>query len=182
MTDTEQRVRQRRIVLFAIVGILALAADIVTKIVAVGTLPDPGVRQHSVSVLGGVLHFNLLRNSGAAFSMGTGFTIVLSAIALVVVVVIVRTARRLHSAGWAVALGLILGGALGNLGDRIFRDPGVGRGHVVDFISLFGPYDKYWPVFNVADSAICVGAVIAAILAVLGINLDGTRAEKKQRA
>lgn len=166
--------------LFAVVGVLALVADVLTKIAAVANLQDAD--QDPVKVLGGLVYLNLTRNSGAAFSLGAGFTVVLSALALAVAAVIVRTARRLHSAGWAVSLGLILGGALGNLGDRVFRDPGVGRGHVVDFISLFGEYDKYWPVFNIADSAICVGAAIAAILAIIGINLDGTRAEKKPRA
>ena len=103
-----------------------------------------------------MFYLNQARNSGAAFSLGTGFTIILTAVALAVVVVIARAASRLTSRGWAVALGLVLGGALGNLGDRLFRAPGVGRGHVVDWISLFGPFDKYWPIFNLADSAIVV--------------------------
>src|SRR5436305_835188 len=80
-------------------------------------------------------------------------------------------AGRMRSAGWAVALGLVLGGALGNLSDRLFRAPGVLRGHVVDWISAFGPYGEHWPIFNVADSAIVCGAVLAAGLAVLGIDI-----------
>ena len=70
----------------------------------------------------------------------------------------------MRSRGWAVALGLVLGGALGNLADRIFRAPGVLRGHVVDWISLFGPDGEHWPIFNLADSAIVCGAVLAAVL------------------
>ena len=76
---------------------------------------------------------------------------------------------------WAVALGLILGGAFGNLVDRIFRDPGVFRGHVVDWISLFGPDGAHWPIFNLADSAIVCGAVLAAVLSLFGVSLDGAR-------
>jgi signal peptidase II len=79
----------------------------------------------------------------------------------------------MRSAGWAVALGLVLGGALGNLGDRLFRSPGPGRGWVVDWISLFGPDGVHWPIFNLADSAIVCGALTAAVLAVRGIDLDG---------
>ena len=89
-------------------------------------------------LLGGAIYLVQTRNSGAAFSVGTGATVVLTVVALAVVVVILRAARRMRSVGWAVALGLVLGGALGNLIDRLFRSPGVGRGHVVDWISLFG--------------------------------------------
>jgi signal peptidase II len=89
--------------------------------------------------------------------------------------VIVRAARRMRSIGWAMALGLILGGALGNLTDRLFRSPGFGRGHVVDWISLFSSDGHVWPVFNVADSAIVCGAVTAGVVALLGIEFDGTR-------
>jgi signal peptidase II len=87
-----------------------------------------------------------------------------------VVVAIVRFARRLRSAPWAIALGLLLGGACGNLADRLFRAPGPGRGYVVDWIEL-----PHWPVFNIADACIVVGAVIAVLLALRGIAVDGTR-------
>ena len=86
-----------------------------------------------------------------------------------------RTAGRMRSVAWAVSLGLVLGGALGNLGDRIFRDPGFLRGRVVDWISVFGPNGEHWPIFNLADSAIVCGAVLAAVTSVLGIDLDGRR-------
>jgi signal peptidase II len=92
-----------------------------------------------------------------------------------VVGVILRTARRLRSIGWAVSLGLILGGALGNIVDRLFRAPGVGRGHVVDWISPFSDDGSRFAIFNLADSAITCGAVLAAILALRGIDLDGRR-------
>ena len=90
--------------------------------------------------------------------------------------VIVRTARRLYSTGWAITLGLVLGGALGNLIDRIFRDPGFLRGGVVDFLSVFGPDGSVLPVFNVADSAIVCGGILGAVMALRGIDFDGSRA------
>jgi signal peptidase II len=96
-------------------------------------------------------------------------------IAVVVAVVIVRAARSLCSTWWAVALGLVLGGALGNLIDRVFRDPGFLRGGVVDFLSVFAPDGQAFPVFNVADSAIVCGAVLGALLALRGVEFDGSR-------
>ncbi len=157
-------------VLFAVAAAIVLVLDIVSKMLVVAHLPQshPPVR-----ILGGVIYLNQTRNSGAAFSLGTGFTVILTAVAVAVVAVIVRTASRMRSTGWALALGLVLGGALGNLTDRIFREPGFGRGHVVDWISAFGPLDAHWPIFNLADSAIVCGAVLAALLALLGIDLDG---------
>jgi signal peptidase II len=123
-----------------------------------------------VHVLGDVLMLNLLRNPGAAFSVGTGDTIVFTAIAVAVVIYIARTARKLYSIGWAITLGLLLGGALGNLTDRIFRAPGLFRGNVVDWIEV----TRYWPVFNLADSAIVCGGILTVLLAMLGYHLDGT--------
>lgn len=171
------RASGRRIGLFAAVAAFALTLDIVSKALVVAKLG----RDHApVRLLGGAIYLDVARNSGAAFSLGagTGFTVVLTVIAAVVAAVIIRTARRMRSTGWAVALGLVLGGALGNLVDRIFREPGVGRGHVVDWISVFGPDGVHWPIFNLADSAICCGAVLAAILAVFGVELGGRRARR----
>jgi len=112
----------------------------------------------------------VLRNSGAAFSIGTSMTIVFTLIAVGVIFFILRTSRRLRSLPWAVTLGLLLGGATGNLTDRLLRSPGLFRGDVVDWIQL-----PHWPVFNVADSAIVCGGVLAVLLAARGIRLDGTR-------
>jgi signal peptidase II len=163
--------RPRRIVLFAAVAVFVLALDIVSKILVVANLDAREV----VRTLGGAVYLDIARNSGAAFSLGTGFTVILSVVALGVVAVIVRTASRLRSAGWAIALAFILGGALGNLADRVFRAPGVLRGRVVDWISLFGPDGEHWPIFNLADSAIVCGAILAGLLTVFGIGLDGDR-------
>jgi signal peptidase II len=149
-----------------------LIADLVSKLVVVATI-EPG---EDIRLLGGALYLTQLRNVGAAFSFAEGWTIVFSLVAVVVAVVIVRTARRLYSTGWAITLGLVLGGALGNLLDRIFRDPGFLRGGVVDFVSVFGPDGSVWPVFNVADSAIVCGGILGALLALRGIDFDGSRA------
>jgi signal peptidase II len=132
-------------------------------------------RGEDVRLLGGALHLTHARNTGAAFSFAEGFTVVFTLIAVAVAVVIVRTARRLFSLGWAIALGLVLGGAVGNLVDRVFRDPGFLRGGVVDFISVFAPGGEFFPIFNLADSAITCGGVLGAVLALRGIEFDGSR-------
>jgi signal peptidase II len=168
--NTGETRTRRRVVLLAAVAVFVLAADILTKALVVAHL-RPGEPVH---VLGTVLQWNLLRNPGAAFSVGTGDTILFTAIAVAVVVYIVRTARKLRSAAWALTLGLLLGGACGNLVDRIFRAPGLFRGDVVDFIEV----TRYWPVFNLADSAIVCGGILTVLLALLGIHMDGTRGER----
>jgi signal peptidase II len=166
--DTEPA-HPRRVGLFALIAVVALGLDLLSKALVAANLGDhPAIR-----ALGGAIYFQETRNSGAAFSVGTGATVVLTIVALAVVGFILRTAGRMRSAGWAVALGLVLGGALGNLVDRLFRSPGVGRGHVVDWISLFGPDGEHWPIFNLADSAIVCGAVLSAVLALRGIDIDG---------
>ncbi len=159
-------------------AVAVFVLDLVSKVVVVATI-EPG---EDIRVLGGLFYLTQLRNVGAAFSFAEGWTIVFSLIAVVVAVVIVRTARRLFSTGWAVALGLVLGGALGNLVDRIFRDPGFLRGGVVDFLSAFAPDGRVWPVFNVADSAIVCGGILGALMALRGIEFDGTRVATKKAA
>ncbi|HZC60011.1 MAG TPA: signal peptidase II [Streptosporangiaceae bacterium] len=141
-------------------------ADLVSKTIVVATLSD----RAPLRLLGGLLTLRELRNSGAAFSIGTSVTVVFTLIALGVIVAILRTARRLRSIPWAITLGLLLGGATGNLGDRLFRSPGFLRGDVVDWIEL-----PHWPVFNVADASIVCGGVLAVLLAARGISLDGRR-------
>jgi signal peptidase II len=172
---------RRRVVLLAVVAAAVLALDIASKVLVVATLTEDEPNK----LLGGALYLTLLRNPGAAFNLATGMTWVLALIALAVVGFIIWIAPKLRSVGWAVGLGLVLGGALGNLVDRIFRSPGVLRGHVVDFISLFGPYGHPWPVFNLADSGICVGGAVIVLMALLQRDYDGTRtakAEKTQKA
>ena len=156
------------------VAAFVLAADAITKaLVVVHLRPD-----EPVHVLDDILMLDLLRNPGAAFSVGTGDTIVFTAIAVGVVIYIARTARNLRSVGWAITLGLLLGGAIGNLADRIFRAPGLFRGNVVDWIEL----TRYWPVFNIADSAIVCGGILTVLLAMFGYHLDGTRGDRRAMA
>ena len=148
-------------------GVIAgvvIGLDQLTKAWAVASLSG----RAPVPVVDGLLRLNLTRNAGAAFSLATGTTWLFTLIAAAVIVVIIRTARRLGSRWWALALGLLLGGAVGNLLDRLFRAPGVGRGHVVDFLEL-----PHWPVFNVADSCIVTAAVIIGWLGLRGIGVDG---------
>jgi len=145
-----------------------LAADVATTVWAVATPPQQ-------TLFGGLVKLHEHRNPGAAFSLAGGATVLFSLIAVGIVVVIVRTARRLVSTPWGVALGLILGGALGNLADRLFRSPGPLRGHVVDFIDLQWNGESVWPVFNVADMAIVSGAALALLLSFRGVEITPPR-------
>ncbi|WP_244927598.1 signal peptidase II [Nocardioides sp. W7] len=123
-----------------------------------------------VSVIGDLLQLRLVYNPGAAFSLGTEYTVVLSCVAIVAAVAVVWFSRRLGSTLWAVALGFLLAGVCGNLTDRLLRDPGPLRGHVVDFLML-----PNWPIFNVADICINVAAALILVQAFRGVRLDGTR-------
>jgi signal peptidase II len=152
------------------VALTALLLDVVTKVTVVAVLQD----REPIRLLGGLLTLRETRNSGAAFSIGTGYTIVFTLIACGVVVAILRTARNLRSLPWAVCLGLLLGGAVGNLIDRMLRAPAPLQGHVVDWIEV-----PNWPVFNLADSAIVCGGVLAVLLAARGLQIDGTRLGKE---
>jgi signal peptidase II len=152
--------------LLASVALVVIALDLVTKHLVVAELEG----RAPISLLGGALLLNVSRNPGAAFSFAEGATVLFTAVAVGVIVVIVRTARRLGSTAWAVSLGLLLGGAAGNLVDRLFRAPGVGRGAVVDFIDF-----RVWPVFNLADSAIVVGGALAVLLSMRGVEFGGGR-------
>jgi signal peptidase II len=162
-------VMRRRIGVLVAVAAFVLAADVITKALVVAHLRE----DQPVHLIGNVLMFWLTRNPGAAFSVGTGETVVFTVIAFGVIVYIARTARRLYSLGWAIALGLLLGGAMGNLSDRIFRAPGLFRGDVVDWIAV----TRFYPIFNLADSAIVCGGILTVILAMRGQHLDGTRGD-----
>jgi signal peptidase II len=162
---------RRKVAVLAAVAALVLGLDVLSKALVVANLTEG----EPVHLLGDIFEFTLLRNPGAAWNLGTGYTAVFTVLAVGVIVFVVRVARRLRSTGYAVAFGLLLGGASGNLGDRIFRAPGVFRGNVVDWI---GVVPRYYPVFNIADSAICIAAVTFVLLALLGIRMDGTRGDK----
>lgn len=152
--------------LLVLLALLTLALDVGTKVLVVATLEG----EAPIRLLGGLVSLDASRNSGAAFSFAEGATLVFTLVAVAVAVVIVRALPRLRSSAWAVTLGLLLGGALGNLVDRLLRAPGVGRGAVVDFIHV-----PHFATFNVADSAITVGALMAVLLSLRGVEIDGSR-------
>lgn len=156
-------------VVFALVALAAYAVDVVSKILAVEHLTD----RPDVKIVGDLLVLHLVRNPGAAFSTGTAYTEIFTVIAIIAVVVILVVARRVGSAGWAVALGLLLAGVAGNLTDRLLREPGPLRGHVIDFFML-----PHWPVFNVADICIDAAAALILIQVFRGIGIDGHRRER----
>jgi signal peptidase II len=168
MTDIPRppaEVRNRNLVIVGTMASLVYASDLLTKIWAVERLSDPN---SSIEIVGDLFQLELTRNPGAAFGIGVGMTIVFTLLSLVVVGVVLRTSNRLGSTWWAVVFGLVLGGALGNLTDRLFRSPGFMRGHVIDFLHL-----KNWPVFNLADTAFCIAGAIVFLLVLRNIPLEG---------
>ena len=161
--------RPRRAVLlslFAGFAVFAYALDQLTKLWVTSSM----VEGERIPVLPPVLHWYFIRNSGAAFSIGENVTWVFSIIMAAVSIAILFQVRKLGSAWWSLALGLLLGGALGNLTDRLFREPSFGMGHVVDFIQL-----PNFAIFNIADSAVVSAVAIICILTLRGIALDGSR-------
>ncbi len=164
---------RRLLALFAAVALAAYAVDVVSKIVAVDRLTG----RPDVQIVGDLFQLHLVRNPGAAFSTGTAYTEVLTVVAILAVLVLLYLSRRIGTVGWAVALGLLLAGVAGNLTDRLARSPGPLRGHVIDFFML-----PHWPVFNVADICIDVGAALILVQVYRGRRLDGTRTPRGQEA
>ncbi|MGQ0630186.1 MAG: signal peptidase II [Sporichthyaceae bacterium] len=163
--------RRTRIALLAFVATVTFVVDVVTKVVAVAWL-DP---QAPVDVPGIPVTLRLIRNPGAAFGVGVDLTALFTLITLLVVAVIAATSWRLGSLRWAATLGLLLGGALGNLTDRLARSPGFLHGHVVDFVEIGG-----WPIFNVADAAIVVAGLMMITLAVRNVPVAGHRRPRRE--
>jgi signal peptidase II len=159
--------RRRLVVALLATAGVVLVLDQLAKAWAVRALGDG----RSIEVVGQLVQLRLFRNPGAAFSFATGTTWIFTVIATVASVAIVRASRHLGSSLWALALGLLLGGALGNLVDRLFREPGFPQGHVVDFIDLPRLF-----VFNIADASITGAAVLIALLSWRGVRVDGSRA------
>lgn len=156
-----------------VIGLVVVVLDQITKIAAVALI-EPG---RPIELIGETVRLVLIRNPGAAFSMGTSVTALLSIVAVIVVVGLIWFSRKVHSRWWAWGLGLILGGAAGNLVDRLFRDPGVLRGHVVDFMSV-----GWWPVFNVADSCLVAGVIVIAVAVLRNLDYDGTMVTGQKKA
>lgn len=157
-------VRNRNLAILGVTAVLVYAADLITKLIAVQKLSN----REPVEIFGSVFQLELIRNPGAAFGIGVGMTVVFTLLSVVVVGAILRTSNRLGSAAWAVVFGLVLGGALGNLTDRVFREPAFLRGHVVDFLHI-----THWPVFNLADSAFCVAGGLVFLLVLRNVPLEG---------
>ncbi len=160
--DPSQEGRRRLRALLLGIAAVVLVLDQATKTWALAAL-TPG---QPVDLVGSAIRLNLIRNPGAAFSLGDGKTWVLTIVSLVILAWVLVAVRRVDNRGWAVPLGLLLGGAVGNLVDRLVREPGPGRGHVVDFIDYFG-----WFIGNVADIAIVVAAGVIMVLAYRGTPL-----------
>ncbi len=165
--------RRRHVLLFAGIAIAAYAVDVLSKVLAVERLSD----RPDVQVVGDLLVLHLVRNPGAAFSTGTAYTEVFSVLAICAVLVIAGVARKVRSAGWAIALGLLMAGVAGTLTDRLVREPGPLRGHVIDFFML-----PHWPVFNVADICINLAAALILVQVYRGVRLDGSRAHREASA
>jgi len=163
----KRRISVRALLLLAAIAAAVYGADQGAKYLITQNL-ELG---DTVPVLGDFLQLHYVANSGAAFSLASGFTWILSIVAAGVVVFIVIFAPRIRSLGWATMFGLVLGGAIGNLTDRLFRPPGFGVGHVVDFVQVAG----FPAIFNVADSAIVISMGIFLLLSLRGVGLDGTR-------
>lgn len=164
-TGPAPRRGSRRIAVLLGVAVFAYLLDLLSKLWVVTSLEG----HEPISVLGQYLRLEAVRNAGAAFGFGQGMTIVFTLIALTVIGVIARIARKLYSLPWAIALGLLLGGAFGNLTDRVFRAPGFLEGHVVDFVAPI-----HFAVFNLADSAIVCGGILIVLLSFKGLDPDGT--------
>lgn len=158
--------RARCLQIFWGLGVIGFLTDLFSKNWAMDALADRG----RVDVVGDWFGFRLTFNPGAAFSTGTSFTWALTCFAMFAVCLVVFLSFRLRSVGWSIGLGFLLGGVAGNLADRLTRDPGPMRGHVVDFLQL-----PNWPIFNVADILINLAALTIIIMVIRGRRLDGTK-------
>lgn len=173
-TAGKREVSVRALVILAVVAAFAYTLDRISKTLVVEnlTLGQP------VDVIGQILQFRYVENPGAAFSLGSGTTWIFAIIAAAVAVFIVVFARRIRSRSWAVLFGLLLGGNLGNLTDRLTRPPGFGIGHVVDFLQVYA----FPAIFNVADVSIVSSMGLFILLTLRGVGLDGRRTQREPAA
>jgi len=168
------RVRPRVLIVLVVVAAASIAIDQITKLLVVQNLELGEV----VPVVGDLIQFHFVKNSGAAFSIGNAYTWIFSILAAAVTVFIVWFARRIRSFAWAVVFGLLLGGTIGNLIDRLFREPGFGVGHVIDFLTI----PLLPAIFNLADVSITAAMVLFLILTIRGVGLDGRRQSAEPKA
>ena len=170
VTEPQAKVRARKVsvralIALAVVALAVYGVDQVAKFLIVTHLSEG----EQVLILGQVLQFHFVKNSGAAFSIASGSTWIFSIAASAVTIFIIGFARRIRSVGWAILFGMLLGGTTGNLTDRLFREPGFGVGHVIDFIQVYG----FPAIFNIADSFIVASMGLFIILTLRGVGLDG---------
>lgn len=171
-TEPQARVRASKVsvkalIALALVAVFVYSLDQVTKFLIVKNLTEG----EQVKAIGDLLQFHFVKNSGAAFSIASGSTWIFSIAASAVTIFIIGFARRIRSVGWAILFGMLLGGTTGNLTDRLFREPGFGVGHVVDFLQVYG----FPAIFNIADSFIVASMGLFIILTIRGIGIDGKR-------
>jgi signal peptidase II len=164
--------RTRAWSVFGLIGVVIIAIDVAVKEWTTSTV----AHGEPVKLLGGLVYVIYTRNSGAAFSMLRDQTWIFPLIAIAVIGWLFWMIKGTFSTAWAIALGLVLGGAAGNLADRLFRAPGPFQGHVVDMFSFLDDHGGHFPVFNIADSALTVGVTLAILLEFMGRRRDGTRA------
>ena len=150
------------------IAVVVLAADTISTALALDKLAG----HPTLRLLNGLITAHLTFNAGAAFGVGTSYTAIIGLFGCGVIFSIIALASRLRSRAWTIALGVLLGGAAANLGDRLFRAPGLFRGRVVDWINL--PHVPW--TFNPADASITCAAAMIAVLAVRGVRIDGTSA------
>jgi signal peptidase II len=179
VTEPEAKTRVRKVSVRALVALVVVALvvygfDQFAKYLIVSSLAEGD----QVDVIGNLLQFHFVKNSGAAFALASGSTWIFSLAASAVTIFIVLFARRIRSLGWAILFGMLLGGTAGNLTDRLFREPSFGLGHVIDFIQVYG----FPAIFNVADSFIVASMGLFIILTLRGVNLDGRRVARTQPA
>ena len=164
----------RALIALALVAVVVYLLDQATKFFIVSNLSEG----EQVKPIGQLLQFHFVKNSGAAFSIASGSTWIFSIAASAVTIFIIGFARRIRSVAWAVLFGMLLGGTTGNLTDRLFREPGFGVGHVIDFIQVQG----FPAIFNIADSFIVASMGLFILLSVRGIGLDGRRTSERHAA
>lgn len=164
------KVSVRALVALALVALVVYSLDQATKYLVVNGMTEGA----EIKVLGELLQLHFVKNSGAAFSFASGSTWIFSLAASAVTVFILLFARRIGSLRWALLFGMLLGGTLGNLSDRLFRAPGFGVGHVIDFIQVYG----FPAIFNIADSFIVLSMGLFIVLTLRGVGLDGRRSVK----
>ncbi len=157
----------RALGLLAVIALVAYGLDQGSKYLVTTRLE----LNETVPVLGEILQLRYVTNPGAAFSFATGFTWILSIVAIGAIVFIIWFAPRIRSLGWATMFGLVLGGAFGNVTDRLTRPPGFGVGHVIDFIQVWG----FPAIFNVADIAVVSAMGLFLLLSLRNVGLDGVR-------